>query len=95
MYFYGKDVWNYTFSNINQKKKILPPHGTAFIENNHRINGFRSSQKKELQKIILDQIEKLVTKGETEEDSKIGAWIVITILVKASREAQRALPYYI
>ena len=95
MYFYGKDVWNYTFSNINQKKKILPPHGTAFIENYHRINGFRASQKKELQKIILDQIEKLVTKGETREDSKIGAWIVITILVKASREAQRALPYYI
>jgi hypothetical protein len=43
----------------------------------------------------LDQIEDLITQGETEEHAKVGAWIVLTCLVKASREAQRALPYYV
>lgn len=95
MYFYGKDIWNYQFTDINQKKKILPPNGNAFTENYHRINGFRSSQKAELQTILLNQIETLVTKAETEEFAKTGAWIVVTILVKTSREAQRALPYYV
>jgi hypothetical protein len=95
MYFYGKDIWNYQFTDIEQKKKILPPHGIAFTENYQRINGFRTSQKEQLQTVLLNQIEALITKGETEEYSKIGAWIVLTILVKASREAQRALPYYV
>ena len=95
MYFYGKDIWNYEFTDIQQKKKILPPNGIAFTQNYHRINGFRTSQKEELQNILLNQIEQLITKGESEEYCKIGAWIVLTILVKASREAQRALPYYV
>ena len=95
MYFCGKDIWNYQFTDINQKKKILPPRGIAFQENQVRINSFRTSQKELLQNLLLDQIENLITKGETEEDAKVGAWIVLTCLVKSSREAQRTLPYYV
>ena len=95
MYFCGKDIWNYQFREENQKKKILPPLGIAFQENQTRINSFRTSHKENLQNLLLDQIENLITKGETEEHAKIGAWIVLTCLVKASREAQRALPYYV
>jgi len=95
MYFCGKDIWNYQFTNINQKKKIIPPLGIAFQETQTRINSFRTCHKEALQNLLLDQIEDLITKGETEEDSKIGAWIVLTCLVKASQDAQRALPYYV
>lgn len=95
MYFCGKDIWNYQFTDVNQKKKILPPLGIAFQENQTRINSFRTSHKENLQHLLLDQIENLITQGETEEHAKVGAWIVLTCLVKASREAQRALPYYV
>jgi hypothetical protein len=95
MYFCGKDIWSYQFTDINQKKKILPPLGIAFQENQTRINSFRTSHKENLQNLLLDQIENLITKGETEEHAKVGAWIVLTCLAKASREAQRALPYYV
>ena len=95
MYFCGKDIWNYQFTDVNQKKKILPPLGIAFQENQTRINSFRTSHKENLQNLLLDQIENLITQGETEEHAKVGAWIVLTCLVKASREAQRALPYYV
>ena len=95
MYFFGKDIWNYQFTDINQKRKIILPNGIAFQENYTRINSYRQSQKEELQNLILIQIEKLVTQGESDEYAKIGAWIVLTCLVKSSREAQRALPYYI
>lgn len=95
MYFCGKDIWNYQYTDIYQKKKILPPRGVAFQENQTRINSFRLTHKENLQTLLLDQIENLITKGETEEHAKVGAWIVLTCLVKASREAQRALPYYV
>ena len=95
MYFCGKDIWNYQYTDIDQKKKILPPRGVAFQENQTRINSFRLTHKENLQTLLLDQIENLITKGETEEHAKVGAWIVLTCLVKASREAQRALPYYV
>ena len=95
MYFFGKDIWNYQFTDINQKRKIILPNGVAFQENYTRINSYRQSQKEELQNLVLIQIEKLVTQGESDEYAKIGAWIVLTCLVKSSREAQRALPYYV
>ena len=93
MYFYGKDIWNYQFNDISQKKKILPPSGKGFYLNYSRINLFRNQDKCKLQNILLNEIERFITLGETIDLKKIGAWIILTSLAKASAEVARALPH--
>ena len=78
---------------FHKKKKILPPSGKGFYLNYSRINLFINQDKCKLQNILLNEIERFITLGETIDLKKIGAWIILTSLAKASTEVARALPH--
>lgn len=99
MYFLKKlykkceDVWNYRAQIPNHIKRKIVKDGKAFDCNRSYIN--RMNNKTRLQKILLDEFERFVTEGETEDDKRLGVNLILTALVEVSIPAARALPHLV
>lgn len=92
-YRFLEDIWNYrTQISLEQKKKISKNGDVCSISIPHILKIKKLS---ELQEIILDQIELLVTGGETREEQILGCLYVLTAFAETSPKIAECLPWLI
>ena len=94
-YFYksAEDIWNYRAEiSLSNKNKIIP-NKKAF--NIPVWNILKIQNKRELQIIVLNEIEKFVSLGYNREDRTLGAMYMLTALVEVSPACANAMPWLI
>ena len=87
------DIWKYRLDiNIQQKSKILPPHGNIlnFIENSSNLYSF---PEKILRYKCYNLINALVTRGIDDDSKNLGTIYVLGTLTIINCEAATALPW--
>ena len=89
----AEDVWNYRL-NLSQEVKmaIVPPNGKVFEHSVKSVSAIK--EKKEIQRICLDFMEKLIHSAENRADRVNGCIYILLGLVIVSRNAAIALPSY-
>jgi hypothetical protein len=88
-----QDLWSYrTDMTIEAKKRIIS-NGTVFNVPAYIIKGQKSKIK--LQNVILDEFVRLISEGINIDERKLGAMLILTILVEVSHDAASALPHLI
>lgn len=88
-----EDIWNYRTQLPAQKKQEIVPNESMFP---YRVMDIYNLTKKRLiQKIILKEIDKLVSSAESDEDKRTGAYLVLTGLVEVSIPCMEALPWLV
>lgn len=93
-YYNVRSIWEHTISNNQEKRKILP-HRNAFHLSNYVISIIPSREKRKLQILIINHIDKFITTGINIEYRRFAAWIILTALTKVSQDAANSLPYNI
>lgn len=92
-YRFLEDIWNYrTQITPEQKKRISKNGDVCSIPITHILKIKKIS---EIQDIILDQIELLITGGETRDDKILGCLYVLTALAETSPKIAECLPWLI
>ena len=93
-YLWGYEIWNYCYhAPIHERKRIRPPNGNAFHKK-HLLSKYNEKNKISLQNFILDELEKFIMNNiSSKEEKKIGAWLILTALTRASNLAAIALPH--
>ena len=87
-----EDIWNYRAQLSPQvKRNICPPTGVVFNKTHGQINGCTSLT--ELQKIILDDVYKLVFSGIIDSDQKLGAMYFLIGLGKVNTICYECIPW--
>ena len=91
-YIQAEDIWNYRAYELNStiKKNIVSPDGICFNKL-HKIQ--ISTDIEVIRNYCLDEIEKLITKGKTDSDKKMGAMYSLSALVIVSYDAACSLPW--
>ena len=88
-----EDIWNFRAQlTPDIKKKIVPDNNIFKLSVNMVYHVF---DKKKLRYIILNEIDKLVSSGETEADRNLGALWVLTALTIVSPDCASTLPWLI
>jgi hypothetical protein len=96
-HYYLQDIWYWSFqASSNDKKRIYPPNGTPFKNNQSIINSISEINK--LFDIILNDLEIIISKEHNkiirnDEDRKMGCWIILSALVNVCPEAAESLPH--
>lgn len=96
-YLYKKceDIWNYRSQLAHEQKAKIVKDGVAFTLSMEYIQNMRSSQKRQLQDIILNEFERFVIEGQDINEKRLGAMLMLTALVEVSFQAANALPHLI
>lgn len=91
--YYGllEDIWNYKLQLSTEQKKKIVKNPNIFNISVREVYDKRSIN--EIRNIILDQIEMLITEGDTKEDKITGCMYVLSAFVKVSRSARENLPW--
>ena len=88
-----EDIWNYRAElSLSKKKEIVPTNDMFLI---HVNDIYYITKKRKLQKIILKEMDKLVSSSLNNEDRMTGAYFILTALVEVSPECMQALPWLI
>ena len=95
LYFYLEDIWNWRAQLTFESKKKIVKYGVLF---NHYIlikylKHDTNKNMKKLQELILDDMNKLVFRGETEQDSSLGALYILIALAMVSPECADSMPW--
>ncbi len=92
-YRFLEDIWNYrTQITQDQKRKISKDGDVCAIP----INTIMKIKKiNELQTIILDQMELLITGGETKDEQILGCLYILTALAETSPKIAECLPWLV
>lgn len=93
-----EDIWNYRAALTIHAKSVLVNGGDAFHRYPvHRILKMVDTHKNKLnlQKIILKEFNRFVTEGQTVNDRKTGAKLMLTGLCTVSDKAAAAYPYLV
>ena len=93
-YYNVRNILEHTITNNQERRKILPQRN-AFHLSNYRISIISPRDKRKLQLLIINHIEKFITTGVNVEYRRFGAWIILTALTKVSQDAASSLPYNI
>ena len=86
-----EDIWNYRSQLTLQRKKKIVKNANVFKITVKEI--YTKKNINELRNIVLDQIDKLISEGETKNDKVLGCMYVLTAFVKLSKSAQESLPW--
>ena len=86
-----EDLWNYRINLLIDEKKKYVKNGMLFSDKVQVINKVNS--KIRLANILLDNFEKLITEGETNEFCTTGALWILSGLTIVSKNAREALPW--
>lgn len=86
-----EDIWNYRAQLSPESKRKIVKNADIFQIRTTEMQFKRSIN--EVRNIILDQIEKLITEGETRDDRVLGCMYVLSAFVKLSKNAQESLPW--
>ena len=92
-YRFLEDIWNYRTQISSEQKKRISKNGDVCAIPVYKI--LRIKKITELQTIILDQIELLVTGGETREEQILGCLYVLTAFAETSPKIAECLPWLI
>tara|TARA_B100000700_G_scaffold197258_1_gene217016 strand:+ start:147 stop:1352 length:1206 start_codon:yes stop_codon:yes gene_type:complete len=88
-----EDIWNYRAElTIDAKERIVPGRDIFRVKIGQM---YQIMNYQKIRYYILDEIEKLVTKGLTSEDRNIGALWVLSALVIVSPSCAESLPWLI
>ena len=90
-----EDIWNYRSELTIESKKNIVKNGIAFNIPLPLIYIYRPSQKRILQKIILEEFERFATEGINISERKLGTMLMLSALVEVSPEAADGLPYFV
>lgn len=89
MYHELKDFWQYRLQLTTlQKKKYIPSQQPIFEKKVSTVQN-----RYQMARVLLNDIDRLITEGETEADRTTGAMWVMTALTLVSRPAREALPW--
>jgi hypothetical protein len=88
-----EDIWNYRAELSSDKKKDIVPDNSMFLVSVNDV--YKMIKKKKLQKILLEEIDKLISSAESIENKSTGAYFVLTALVEVSPQCMEALPWLI
>ena len=88
-----EDIWNYRSELSIDKKKAIVPNKTMFLVSVNDV--YKMIKKRPLQKILLEEIDTLVSSAENIEDKITGSYFVLTALVEVSQQCMEALPWLI
>lgn len=90
------DIWYYR-ANLSQevKERICPPHGNPFVlHNSHvNINILTLLTFSEIRTICVSIIERITSRGISQEDQCLGAFYVLATLTIVNQDARNALPW--
>lgn len=93
LYKRAEDIWNYRAELSNDQKSRIVKDGIAFNISLSEISRFPYHKKRELQLILLSEIDRFVTEGVNETEKKLGALLILSALVQVSNDAADALPH--
>ena len=87
-----EDIWNYRAQlSMNVKRNICPPLGLIFRDSQSFINN--QINIKNMSKILLDNVYKLVFSGVSESDQKLGAMYFLIGLGKVNPACFETIPW--
>lgn len=93
LYKKAEDIWNYRTQLPLEVRKKIVNNGIAFTTPIHVVN--KLVNKSKLQYLLLDEFKRFGSEGETRDDKKLGAMLILTALVEVSVEAAYAMPQYV
>lgn len=94
LYIVAQDVFHYRAMLPDSVRCSLAPNGSAFMMPQHAIKHYSSAKKRQLQNMILNEFDKVVSYSDDENTRKLGAMLMLTALCDVSHDAAIALPQY-
>ena len=88
-----EDIWNYRAELSTSKKNEIVPTNNMFPRAVNEI--YYMNKKRELQYILLLEMDKLVSSASNIEDKMTGGYFILTALVEISPTCMEALPWLI
>ena len=92
-YRFLEDIWNYRTQLTPQQKKKISKNGDVCSISLSKI--FKIKKIAEIQEIVLDQIELLITGGETRDEQVLGCLYILTAFAETSPKIAECLPWLI
>lgn len=94
-YIKAEDIWSYRLQMPHSTKERIVNEGIAFGIHTSLIKVMQPQEFKKLQNIVLTEIDKLVSEGQTEDDKRVGAMIILTAFTEVVPSAASAMPHYV
>lgn len=94
-YIKAEDLWAYRLQMPVTVKERIVEDGLAFAVHTNIVKTFEPTETRKLQHLILNEINKLISEGQTEDDKRIGAMIVLTAFTEVVPSAASALPHFV
>jgi len=86
------DIWSYRAQlTIHSKIKICPPQGNPFLTN--RLSHLQQKSDYEIKSIVIEIINRLVTRGVDHASKNLGAFYSLAALTLVNPDAAQALPW--
>lgn len=89
----AEDIFNYRAQLIDSDKKKIIPDGKSFKMRVSDVYKIPDYQKKKLQSIVLNEIDRFISLGVTQSDKYTGSLYMLTAFTFVSNEAAIALPW--
>ena len=86
-----EDIWNYRSELSSSRKNEIVPNKKMFPINVHSF--YNLSDKKKMRKILLTEMDKLVSSAPKREDKVLGSYYTLIGLVEVSPQVANALPW--
>lgn len=90
-----EDIWNYRANLTNELKQLIVPEHNVFMIPVYHICSYTPPDKRKLQYILLNEINKLISSSTDNIHRTTGSYYVLTALVEISPECASALPWLI
>ena len=90
-----EDVWNYR-SQLTQDQKIkIVPNNDVFTHSKEYIHTLNDDNRKTLENIILDNMDKLISSGITIDEKKTGCYYILISLSEVNIKVLEDCPWLI
>ena len=88
-----EDIWNYRAQLTNEQKLKIVNDGRLFTIPVNVVNKFNYTKFIYLKHVILDNFNRAVSEGETDNDKKLGAMLMLTGFAEISQDVLNAYPW--
>ena len=95
LYTKAEDIWAYRLQMPLLTKQRIVSDGIVFTVHPSIVKSFEPTEKRKLQHMLLTEFDRLVSEGQTEDDKKIGAMIILTAFTEVVPSAAQAMPHYV
>lgn len=88
-----EDIWNYRAELTNEQKLKIVHDGRLFTTPVNIVNRFNYTRLSYLKHLILDNFNRAVSQGQTDNDKKLGAMLMLTGFAEISQDVLNAYPW--